>query len=174
MALGERNNVDVEIDQLTDSIVNAYSGDRFDTEIVSVSVEDLRLTTRKNGWRFDWKKEHTTPKRKVYKLYIENNPSIIQGLVCLEVMADHIHMHLLESAPFNIGIAKTYLGVPGNLVAFACHLSLELGFEGNLAFVAKSQLIKHYQDSLGAVFVGGQRMIIFPDAALKLIQKYFK
>jgi hypothetical protein len=49
-----------------------------------------------------------------------------------------------------------------------------LGFEGNIAFVAKSQLINHYQDSLGAVFIGGQRMIIFPDAALKLIEKYFR
>jgi hypothetical protein len=174
MSLDAKNNIDAEIDRLTDSIVNAYSGDRFDTEIACVSHEDLRTASRKNGWRFNWRKEYALPQRTVYKLYIERNPSIIQGLVCLEVMADHVHMHLLESAPFNIGVGKIYLGVPGNLVAFACQLSLGLGFEGNLAFVAKSQLIKHYQDSLGAVFIGGQRMIIFPDAALKLIQKYFK
>jgi hypothetical protein len=39
-------------------------------------------------------------------------------------------MHLIESAPFNKGKNKVYAGVPGNLVAFACKLSFQRGFEG--------------------------------------------
>jgi hypothetical protein len=30
---------------------------------------------------------------------------------------DHVYIHLIESAPFNKGKNKAYLGVPGNLVA---------------------------------------------------------
>jgi len=82
-------------------------------------------------------------------------------------------MHLIESAPFNIGKDKVYAGVPGNLVAFACKLSFQRGGEGYLSFTAKTQLIGHYIESLGAINIGGQVMAINTKAALKLINKYF-
>lgn len=83
-------------------------------------------------------------------------------------------MHLVESAPFNKGKSKVYAGVPGNLVAFACRLSFQRGFEGNVSFISKTQLINHYSKSLEAVHVGGRIMIIETQAALHLIEKYFK
>jgi hypothetical protein len=52
-------------------------------------------------------------------------------------------MHLIESAPFNIGRNKIYYGVPGNLVAFACKLSFERGGEGYVSFLSKTRLIGH-------------------------------
>lgn len=82
-------------------------------------------------------------------------------------------MHLIESAPFNIGKNKTYWGVPGNLVAFACKLSFQRGGEGYVSFLAKTKLIEHYEKSLGAVLVGGHLMVIAAEAALKLTNKYF-
>lgn len=82
-------------------------------------------------------------------------------------------MHLIESAPFNIGRHKTYLGVPGNLVAFACKLSFQRGGEGYLSFVAKTRLIDHYIETLGAIHFGGHLMVINTESALKLINKYF-
>ncbi len=82
-------------------------------------------------------------------------------------------MHLLENAPFNVGQTKMYAGVAGNLVAFACKLAFQRGFEGNIAFLAKTKLIQHYEESLGAIHVGGRIMIIETQAALKLINKYF-
>ena len=105
---------------------------------------------------------------------IVNNPTVIQGLVCLEVNTDHVYMHLVESAPFNKGKTKMYSGVAGNLVAFACKLSFQRGNDGNVSFISKSQLVKHYVKSLGAIHFGGRLMIIEKDAALKLISKYFK
>ncbi len=83
-------------------------------------------------------------------------------------------MHLVESAPFNKGKTKVYSGVPGNLVAFACRLSFQRGFEGNISFISKTQLIDHYLKTLGAFHYGGRLMIIETQAALKLIDKYFK
>lgn len=82
-------------------------------------------------------------------------------------------MHLLESAPFNKGKDKVYSGVPGNLVAFACKLSFQRGHEGNVAFISKTQLINHYNQSLGAIHFGGRLMIITPEAARNLINKYY-
>jgi hypothetical protein len=58
-------------------------------------------------------------------------------------------MHLIESAPFNIGKEKTYLGVPGNLVAFACKLSFQRGGDGYVSFLSKTKLIEHYEKNLG-------------------------
>ena len=123
---------------------------------------------------FNWKEEYKNPKRELYKLTIVNNSAIVQGLISLEIRQDHVYMHLLENAPFNKGNSKVYEGVAGNLVAFACKLSFQRGYEGNVSFISKTQLIEHYEKTLGAFHFGGRIMIIETKAALKLINKYFK
>lgn len=165
--------LDFEVDKLTNSIELVETGDVFATDVLPVSKADLKLITKKNGWGFNWKYESKQPGREVYKLTIVND-LVIQGLICLEVMEDHIHMHLIENAPFNIGKEKKYAGVPGNLVAYVCKKSFEKGFEGNLAFISKTRLIEHYSKTLGAIYVGNQKMIIETKAALILTNKYFK
>ncbi|MDP1620990.1 MAG: hypothetical protein Q8M08_01495 [Bacteroidales bacterium] len=82
-------------------------------------------------------------------------------------------MQLVESASFNKGKPKMYSGVLGNLVAFACKLSFQRCHDGNVAFLSKTQLIEHYEKTLGATHFGGRVMIIETEAALKLINKYF-
>lgn len=161
------------IDKLTNSIENVQSGDSFPTDISLLTNDEFKSITKKNGWSFNWGAEFKHPQRDVYKLTITNNPNIIQGIISLEVKPDHVYMHLIESASFNIGRHKTYLGIPGNLVAFACKLSFQRGGEGYLSFVAKTKLIDHYIDTLGAVHFGGHLMIINTESALKLINKYF-
>ncbi len=61
-------------------------------------------------------------------------------------------MDLLESAPFNRGKNKLYEGVAGNLVAYACKVSFQNGFDGYLSFTAKTKPIDHYIKTLGTVF----------------------
>lgn len=166
--------LDFEVDKLTNSIENVKSGDRFLTEISLLTKAEAKGMAKKNGWQFNWMSELKIPAREVYKLTITNNPNIIQGVVSLEIKADHVYMHLIESAPFNIGKSKTYLGVPGNLVAFACKLSFQRGGEGYVSFLSKTKLIEHYEKSLGAVHVGGCNMVITTETALLLTNKYFK
>jgi hypothetical protein len=168
------NYLDFEIDKLTRSIENASTGDSFPTEISLLLLSDLKLVTKKNGWLFNWKKELDAPEKEVYKLSIQGNPSIIQGLVSLSIETDHVYMHLIESASFNKGKSKIYLGVPGNLVAYACRLSFQRGFDGFIAFHSKTKLIAHYIKSLGAFHVGGLLMTIDSLPAKTLIEKYFK
>lgn len=164
---------DFIVDKLTKSIENVQSGDSFQTAVSLVTKADLKVIRKKNGWRFNWTFELKQPAREVYKLTIVDNPAIIQGITSLEIKTDHVLMHLIESAPFNIGKHKVYYGVPGNLVAHACRLSFQRGGEGYVSFVAKTKLIDHYSETLGAVHVGGHLMVINTDAALKLIDKYF-
>ncbi|MBA3673544.1 MAG: hypothetical protein H0W75_01065 [Chitinophagaceae bacterium] len=166
--------LDFIIDKLTKSIENVFTGDSFSTEITLISNAELKNITKQKGWIFDWKFELKQPEREVYKLTIANNPTILQGLISLEAKADHVYMHLVESASFNKGKTKIYAGVPGNLVAYACRLSFQRGYEGNVSFLSKSQLISHYEKTLGAFHIGGRIMIIETNAALKLIDKYFK
>lgn len=87
---------------------------------------------------------------------------------------NHYYIHLIESAPFNTGSPKLYEGVPGNLFAFACKLSYEQGYQGFVAFASKTRLISHYEKSLGATHIGNHKMIIFPENAAILINKYYK
>lgn len=73
----------------------------------------------------------------------------------LRIENDHIYMPLIESAPFNKGKSKMYVGVPGNLIAYACRLAFQKGFDGFISFHSKTKLIDHYEKTLGASHLGG-------------------
>ncbi len=166
--------LDFVIDKLTNSIENSLTGEVFDTEVTRILMKDSKQI-KKADWRFDWKNELKEPANEVYKLTTLNNSTIIQGLICFADKHDHIFMSLIESASFNKGKHKIYKGVAGNLVAFACKVSFNKGYDGVVSFVAKSQLIEHYQQTLGAqIFGGGNRMFIDTKEALVLVKQYFK
>lgn len=165
--------LDFEVDKLTNSIENLATGEVFDTVIVRLTETDTK-EIKKADWQFNWSKELKDKSKEVYKLTTDNNPTIIQGLISIEDKQDHIFMHLIESSKFNKGKEKVYVGVPGNLVAYACKVSMDKGYEGFLAFDAKSILIKHYEQTLHATHFRGLRMFIETSAALRLISQYFK
>jgi hypothetical protein len=162
-----------EIDKITESIENAETGETLNTIVLPLTQDDLKETTKKNGWLFDWKLAYNQTGHQLYKLVTEQDPHTIQGLVSLEKKEDHVFMHLIENAPYNIGKGKKYMGVCGNLTAFGCKMSKDYGFDGAIAFISKTALIPHYEKTLGAVHLGGNRMAIFEANAQKLIDNYF-
>jgi hypothetical protein len=176
----KRKNIalDFEIDKLTDCIENTITGDSHATSILPITKEDLATIRKdkkeKKTWGFDWGKEYKTPNSQVYKLTIEGNPHIIQGLISMEIREDHIRVHLLESAKFNKGKGKLFWGVPGNLMAFVCKMAFEKGFEGSVSFTAKTKLIEHYEKTLGAVHFGGHLMVLTERNAQALVDRYYK
>ncbi len=170
----EINYLDFEVDKLTRSIENTVTGDSFPTDINHLTRADLKTILKKSGWKFDWRKELNYNDREVYKLTIQNNPTVVQAVMSLRIEDDHIYMPLIESAPFNRGKDKIYLGAPANLVAFACRLSFQKGFDGFVSFHSKTKLVDHYEKTLGAYHFGGHLMIISSNAAKYLIDKYFK
>jgi len=134
----------------------------------------MKLLTKSSGWQFNWKYEFKQIDREVYKLTIFDQPNVIQGLMSLTAKSDHVYVYLLESKSYNIGKNKIYEWVPGNLVAFACKLSIQIGGDGFVSFDSKTKLVNHYINSLGAYNFGGRLMIIDNIAARRLIDKYIK
>jgi hypothetical protein len=158
MPRGKAHKVGIQIDVLTNSVVNTISKDSFPTDVHPVTANDLKKINLKTGWQFNWTKEFKLADRRVFKLTIRNNPEIIQGLVSISDNKDHFYLHLIESAPFNLGKHKLYEGVPGNLFAFVCKTSWDKGYQGFVSFTSKTQLVAHYQTSLGATHIGNNKM----------------
>jgi hypothetical protein len=164
--------LDFEIDRLTHSIVKLSTGETFETNVILLEKNDLKNITKKNGWQFNWKKE-CIGGRKVYKLVAIAEADVIQGLIGFTENIGYIYMDLIETAPFNFGKNKTYVGVAGNLVAFACMQSFILGNDGIVCFDAKTRLIAHYEKTLGATCISSQRMLIATLAAKTLVNNYY-
>ena len=165
--------LDFEIDKITESIEDSQTGEVFETLVLPITKADLKEVKKRNGWLFDWKLEFSHTEHKVYKLVTKDKSETIHGLVSLKKLEDHVFMNLIESAPFNRGKNKKYLGVSCNLTAYGCKISKEYGFGGVIVFISKTALIQHYEKSLGAVHLGGNRMCIYEEEAQKLIDNYF-
>lgn len=163
--------LDFIIDKLTNSIENVVSGEVFDTVITQVNDGKQ---VKKSEWTFNWQIEIKDKSKQIFKLTTSNNPTVIHGLISLTDKGDHIFMDLIESTKFNKGRNKLYRGVAGNLVAFACKTSFEKNYDGVVSFVAKTQLISHYEQTLGAKLFGGNRMFVDTKEAFILVTKYFK
>ena len=140
-----------------------------------VAIDEIRKLHKKDGWFFNWKKEFNEPGRQLYKLIITGDKTI-QGIISLEPVPDqlYIEMHLIENAPHNYGAKKKFAGVAANLVAFACKMSFDMGFEGFVAFTSKTKLIEHYTKTLGAQLIFRNRMTITTIPAKKLVNSYYK
>jgi hypothetical protein len=110
VSLLSKYQVGIEVDKLTNSIVNTISGDSFPTDVIPVIDADLKNITKKRGWIFNWKNEHKIADRQVFKLTIQNNHDIIQGLLSISDNNDHFYLHLIESSPFNLG-KKSFMRV---------------------------------------------------------------
>lgn len=162
-----------EIDKLTNSIENTITGDIHQTDFYRITKEDLNQI-KVHEWLFDWHKEVKSDLYEVYKLTIRGNPNIIQGLLSFKIGENFISLNLVESAKFNRGQNKMYIGVLGNMFAYVCKRSKDEGFGGFVAFVAKTALKEHYARELGAKFITGNRMFIDNYNAEILISKYFK
>lgn len=165
--------LDFIVDKLTNFIENAISGEVFDTLISKLNSSDSKQI-KKTEWDFNWKTELNDKSKQIFKITTVNNPAIIHGLISLTDKGDHIFMDSIESAKFNKGKNKLYRGVAGNLVAFACKMAFELNYDGVVSFIAKTQLINHYEQTLGAKLFGGTRMFIDTREAFILVNKYFK
>ena len=173
MKLSKIIEADFEIDKLTNSIENSITGEIFDTEVTCLYWNESRQIKR-SEWGFEWQKEFLDPAKEIYKLTTTNNPTIIQGLICFQDKKDHLFLPLIENAKFNKGHSKVYRGVAGNLVAFSCKVSFEKGYDGVVAFIAKSKLVEHYQLTLGAKqFGGSNRMFIDTKESLALVKQYY-
>jgi hypothetical protein len=68
---------------------------------------------------------------------------------------------------------KLYTGITQSLLGFACKVSVEGGFNGEVVFESKTKLISYYETVFNATRIGSsQRLFIDEETALKLIQEW--
>jgi len=168
--------IGIEIDGLTNCLVNRNTGEECDTQYRLISKTITKAYAEKmmqNGWLFDWSVPHFN-NYEVYELLI-NGSDECQGLIALKHIRKHLYTHIdiVESAPHNRGHNGVYQGVGAHLFAIACKLSWDVGNEGYVQFMAKTDLVEHYRNTLGAKNIDTQNMYIDSYAALNLIKKYF-
>lgn len=76
----------------------------------------------------------------------------------------------MESAKENVG---KFDGIGGHLYAFACKKAEEQGFDC-VYFTAKTNLVKHYKEKLGAKLIFNTQMIMEGKPFKDLIKKYYE
>ncbi len=158
------------------SVIELKSGLNISGKIEMAKRNDMPL--KKNGWNFSWRKLFKVEGAELYKISLEKEPQIIQGILMVTLMFDEmLYMNNIEIAPHNIGSKGKYAHIAGCLIAYGCLLSFEYGkggYKGYLTFESKTELIPLYIERYGAMQVSGQRMFIAPKIGLKLIDKYLK
>ncbi|NCA32131.1 phage minor capsid protein [Adlercreutzia muris] len=170
--------IDIEIDELTPCLRRTS-----DRAIVGTTVEVVKTgsTVLEDGlWEFDWAAQ-AGKSDKVLALLADGDDRV-QGLAALrdtpEISA--VTLDLAESAPWNSKHNKEvkgqeYLGVGGHLFALAVRESYERGYNGFVAFTAKTKLVDYYAKAFGATRIAGTaNMYIDENAARRLYERYFR
>nr|WP_293993873.1 minor capsid protein [uncultured Fusobacterium sp.] len=167
--------ITIEIDEMTPCLRRLK-----DNVIVKTEVKEIKY--RKSDfkdWLFDWSK---TEKKgyQILALYADGDDRI-QGAISIKPRKDNltVEIDIAESAPFNSSYnkkikGKEYNGVGAHLFAEVCKRSFDLGYDGYVEFIAKTNLISYYQKELGAALIGGQKMVIDEFSAKKLVDRYYK
>ncbi|PWA12327.1 hypothetical protein DCC39_06835 [Pueribacillus theae] len=143
----------------------------FTGNVEPLNLDDLPgVSPSKHGWFFDWRTEFNNPRREVYKLIILGSPDI-QGLISFEYDEGFVLVRFLESSPDNRNRWGLFIAHP--LLAFVCMKSFESGNDGIVCIESKinPRLIRYYE-SLGARYIGNNRLVIFELESIRLRKLY--
>ena len=145
---------------------------KYDGYIIEASKDDISKLSKK--WKFNWSNIYLDDQL-TFKIVKDNE---IQGLLKLEwENEEYVIMKNVEVSPSNYGSKGQFCNIAELLVSFACYQTFKLnsgGYIGYLAFTSKGSLIEYYQQTYGAELIFRERMIIAPQAALRLIQTHLK
>lgn len=171
------NITNVEIDRLTPCLCRNSDGKTVDTSVEKISPDAESFS----DWEFDW----TEPEKDGYSVFAlkADGDDRVQGLISLiNDKNDYaVNIGIVEAAPHNNvhnpnnkSGQKEYDGVGGHLFAEAVRQSKNAGYDGFVFFDAKTDLIGHYKEHIGATQIGNsQRMFIDEIAAESLLNKYY-
>lgn len=167
--------INIEVDEMTPCLRRLK-----DNAIIKTDVREIKYKKSDfKDWLFDWSKTEKNGYQ-ILALYADGD-NRIQGAISIKPRKDNltIEIDIAESAPFNSSYnkkikSKEYSGVGAHLFAEVCKRSFDLGYDGYVEFTAKTNLISYYQKELGAVVIGGQKMVIDEISARKLVDRYYK
>jgi len=78
------------------------------------------------------------------------NSRKVQGWIGLTKEQGFVKADLVENSHSNVGAKSKYIGTGGHLFAIAAKKSFEPGMDGWVCCEAKTRLINHYENELGA------------------------
>lgn len=160
--------INMHIDKMTPCLYKKETNEYIDTFFKKMSnKEELKELTK--DWKFNWNKEDN-----VYGLHTKDNKDRLQGLISYKVQKENqaVYIKLLENSPDNIQ-NKTYTGVGGHMIAQACKISFNHGYDGFVYLDAKTNLINHYKKYGAKQFAKSQKMIFDENASKKLVEEYY-
>jgi hypothetical protein len=118
---------------------------------------------------FNWSKEK---EHYIYKLFLTATEKIVELMSVIDVGQElRIEIHLIEVSKENRGRNKLIEGIAGCLIAYACRLSFDKGYQGFVSLIPKTKIINLYIDNYGFKQFGRQLALDY-DEALLLIDKY--
>ena len=146
---------------------------------VRTIIKEIKYSKNEfKNWLFDWSK---TEKKgyKILALYVEGD-NRIQGVISIRENPQNmsIEIDIVESAPFNSSYNKKVKDKEYNEVGIClftevCKRSFDLGYDGYVESIAKSNLVKYYMDNMRAIPIDTQRMYINSSGAKWLMEKYY-
>lgn len=171
--------LDLMIDEVTPCLRRVDNGEIVKTKVERVDISQLNL----REWEFDWS-DASLKECEIYALQVEGDGRIHGLIACFPEDKDYkaVIVQLVEAAPFNNkhninnkSGRKEYEGVGAHLFAEAVKQSYAYGFEGYVFFRAKTLLISHYKEELGAEEIDGSKgtMVIRGISAKELYEKYY-
>ena len=165
--------------------VFAQSGEKLQTQILPMSVEDAKATRIAAHWQTDWTSDYLAQERfEKYALKTPEGETI--ALAAYEVQKTSIAVHIayMESQPeSNPTItlqkdARKYHGIGKVLIAYGIKLSIDNDLRGDVTLDAKTpELAQHYEQVFGALplprYDGtAPRYLICDEAALSIFMDY--
>jgi hypothetical protein len=148
------NRIDLRIDEFTDSLQNAKTGESFATDFRRATARDIAKT---KNWLFDWRHELTN--NEVYKLFSKDAPREIQGLISIQDRGDHIWV--------NLAVLRRTIWAKLNVTRWrqslrnCVKISFDKGYEGFVAFLKRKLSSLHITKDFESSSVGrSPRMII--------------
>jgi len=158
-----------KIYRLYDALV--LNATRAKKDAIASAIKTAEIRRHQHQFEFDF--SSMSRRSVVYKICLDEQPDIIQGLVAFRYQKDYLDCVNMEINAFNKHGISLYSGVGRCMVALCCKISIDYGSDGYIAFEAKNRLIPYYQ-RLGAKRIGGSsRMFLDDTAAQKLVDLYF-
>jgi hypothetical protein len=144
------------------------------TDVLAWCISAAAADRRRIRWHgFNWSTLEATAE--VYQVVLPGSRSI-EGMIALDVRPGWIEVRLAAVAPWNRGRAGRYQ-VGGALFAMACWRSFAEGYDGFVAFDAKTALASYYARQYGAQLISERRaprMVIEEQPAAALVARYIR
>jgi hypothetical protein len=164
--------INVEIDEFTPCLIERSTGKIVKTRYKHINKEEVP-----EEWQFNWKKPFDVKDCEILALYLEDTNEI-QGLVAYMPKKENHSVYVVnvEVAPHNYRHVGKYKGTGAHLFAIAIKKSMELGFEGHIHFNAKTNIIEHYEKTIGARLVNAKNgmMEVSEQDAKDVYEKYME